>query len=57
MRKNPQSPTYHDHLGLVYQKRNDLGKVRQHLERAVQINPKHPSADEARKALEALQRG
>jgi tetratricopeptide (TPR) repeat protein len=44
-------PTVHYHLGLAYQKVNQLGEARQQLERALKINP---NDSDARKALSEL---
>ncbi|MGB8832322.1 MAG: tetratricopeptide repeat protein [Candidatus Sulfotelmatobacter sp.] len=44
-------PTVHYHLGLAYQKVNQLGEARQQLERALKINP---NDNDARKALAEL---
>jgi tetratricopeptide (TPR) repeat protein len=53
----PNNPTYHYHLGLAYQKTNDRTRAREHLERALSINPSYPKADEIRKGLAKLGRG
>ena len=55
--KAPQNPTYHYHLGLAYLKTNKRVQAKEHLERALQINPKYPHADEIRNALSELARG
>jgi tetratricopeptide (TPR) repeat protein len=47
----PENAAVHYHLGLAYQKTNQLSLARQHLEKAVKINPE--DAD-ARKALSQL---
>lgn len=57
LKKAPQNPTYHYHLGLAYQKANNRARAKEHLERALQINPKYPQAAEIRKALSELAGG
>jgi tetratricopeptide (TPR) repeat protein len=54
IKKAPQNPTYHYHLGLAYQKSNNREKAKSHLEHALQINPNYPHASEIRKALSEL---
>jgi Tfp pilus assembly protein PilF len=39
------------HLGLAYARTGDLAKSKTHLARALQMNPKAPLADEARRVL------
>jgi tetratricopeptide (TPR) repeat protein len=51
---DPKNPTYQYHLGLAYQGANDRLHAREHLERALQIDPQFPKANEIRKALAAL---
>ena len=36
-------------FGMVYQKQNNTAAARKHLQRALQINPNFPAADEIRK--------
>jgi tetratricopeptide (TPR) repeat protein len=50
-RRGGDDPTVHYHLGLAYQKVNQLGEARQQLERALKINP---NDSDARKALAEL---
>ena len=57
VKKVPQNPTYHYHLGLAYLKTNKRAQAKEHLERALQINPKYPHADEIRKAVSELAGG
>ena len=54
LQKSPQNPTYHYHLGLVYVKLNNATKAREHLEKALQINPKFQNSDDARSTLDGL---
>jgi Tfp pilus assembly protein PilF len=52
--KEPESATYHYHLGLAYAKTEKPALAKQHLERALQINPKNSDADDVRKQLAQL---
>ena len=54
VKRMPQNATFHYHLGLTYQKTNNRTRAKEHLERALQINPKYPQAAEIRKALSEL---
>jgi len=47
----PDDATVHYHLGLAYQKANQMTQARQQLEKAVKLNPNNP---DARKALSDL---
>lgn len=53
-RKVPQNPTYYYHLGLAYEKSNKLALARSNFQRALQIDPKSPHADEIHQALADL---
>ncbi|MBZ5672569.1 MAG: tetratricopeptide repeat protein [Acidobacteriia bacterium] len=57
LKKSPQNPNYHFHLGLTYQKMNNKASAKEHLERVLQVNPKFPQADDVRKALSELSQG
>ena len=52
--KTPDDATFHYHLGLAYQKDNQPGLAKQHLERALKINPNYSSASDVKKALSQL---
>jgi Tfp pilus assembly protein PilF len=39
---------------MVYQKQNNTAAARKHLQRALQINPNFPAADEIRKNLNQM---
>lgn len=52
--RNPNNPTFHFHLGRCYASMNDKSKARVELQRALQLNPKFPDAEEARKTLAEL---
>jgi Flp pilus assembly protein TadD len=49
-----KNATFHYHLGLAYQKNNDLAKARTHLRRALELEPNSPSSADYRKALDAV---
>jgi tetratricopeptide (TPR) repeat protein len=51
VKASPGSATYHYHLGLAYQKKNDDGRAKEQFERALQLNPPPSEAEEIRKAL------
>src|SRR2546430_2745033 len=50
-KKDPGNSTYHYHLGLTYQKLNDLARARTEFEKTISLDPKSPLANEARRAL------
>jgi tetratricopeptide (TPR) repeat protein len=50
----PSNATYRYHLGLTYQKLNDLGRARTEFEKSIQLDPKAPSAEKASRALSEL---
>src|SRR5262249_27332617 len=54
VRKAPQNPTYHFHLGLALQKQNDKLNARRHLEQVLKIDPKYPNAQKVHEALDEL---
>jgi len=54
VKKAPENPTFHYHLGVVYQKTNEKDKAREEFQRTLQINPNFESAGEIRKALSVL---
>jgi len=54
LKKTPQNPTYHYHLGLAYQKLNDKARAKAHLSRALELNPNYAKASDIRKALAEL---
>lgn len=47
----PQTATYHYHLGLAYRQAQDMTKANQSFERALQLDPAFPGADDARAKL------
>jgi tetratricopeptide (TPR) repeat protein len=52
--KEPESATYHYHLGLAYAKSEQPALAKQHLERTLKIDPKYSDADDVRKQLAQL---
>jgi tetratricopeptide (TPR) repeat protein len=50
VKKDPGNATYHYHLGLAYQKLNDSARAKAELQKAINVNPKSPVAEEARRA-------
>jgi Flp pilus assembly protein TadD len=56
-RKSPTNAEYRYHLGMAYQKNNDLAKAKVEFEKVLQIDPKFPQANEVRQNLELVKRG
>ncbi|MGB9105460.1 MAG: tetratricopeptide repeat protein, partial [Terriglobales bacterium] len=54
IKRSPDNPTYQYHLGLSYLKQNQRARAKEHLQKALQLNPKFNQADDARKTLEGL---
>ena len=54
VKKAPKNATYEFHLGIAYQKQNQPAMARQHLQRALQLDPKFADAEAARKLLAEL---
>ena len=50
----PESATYHYHLGLAYAKSEQPMLAKQHLERVLKLDPKYTDADDVRKQLAQL---
>ena len=57
VKATPNNQAYRYHLGLTYQKLNDPAKAKAELEKAINLNPKSPVADQARSALSQLSGG
>lgn len=51
LRRDPNNATYHYHLGMVYQKQNKQLEARKHLQKALQIDPNYPAAEQIRSIL------
>ncbi len=54
VKKAPQNATYYYHLGLVYQKTKKVAQAKNSFQRALQLDPKSPRAEEIRRALAEL---
>jgi tetratricopeptide (TPR) repeat protein len=54
LQKAPDNPTYHYHLGMVYQKQNNKAASRKHLQRALQLNANYTAAGQIRKVLSQM---
>jgi Flp pilus assembly protein TadD len=57
VQKDPNNPTFHYHLGMVYAKAGNASEARQALTRALALKPDFADAAEARAALETLKGG
>jgi len=57
LKKVPDDPNFHYHLGLAYQKANDKPRAREHLERALHLGPQSAHAEDIRKALAQIPQG
>jgi len=53
----PSNATYRYHLGMTYEKLNDLKRARIELEKSIRIDPQAPSAEKASHALSELSGG
>ena len=51
LKKARQDQAVEYHLGVAYEKLNDSGRAKLHLQHALQLNPKSGLADTIRKAL------
>jgi tetratricopeptide (TPR) repeat protein len=56
-KKQPENANYHYHLGFAYDKTSNKTQAREHLERALKLNPNSGDAASAKKLLEQLGRG
>jgi tetratricopeptide (TPR) repeat protein len=54
LQREPNNATYHYHLGMVYHKQNKKLEARKHLQRALQINPSYPAAEQIRSTLNQI---
>jgi Tfp pilus assembly protein PilF len=52
--KEPENATYHYHLGLAYARAAQPTLAKQHLERALKIDPNYSGAEEVKKELAQL---
>jgi len=53
LEKAPDNATYEYHIGMVYEKQNNVAEARKHLQRALQINPNSLNSKEIRKILDS----
>ena len=53
-KKAPDNATYQYHLGLAYLRQNQRAQAKEHLQKALQLDPKFSQAEDARKALDQL---
>jgi tetratricopeptide (TPR) repeat protein len=51
---SPDNPTYHYHLGMAYQKTNNLQLARKQFEIALRLDPKSSQANEMKELLTGL---
>jgi tetratricopeptide (TPR) repeat protein len=54
VKKSPKNPTYEYHLGMAYDGVKDRAHAKEHLERALELDPNYAKADEIRKVLAQL---
>jgi tetratricopeptide (TPR) repeat protein len=54
IQKDPNNATFEYHLALAYERMNEFGRARQHLQKALQLNPKFPDAEAARALMAKL---
>ncbi len=57
LKKSPDNPAMHYHIGMAYQKSQDRAHAIEHLERVLKINPGYAKASEIRQTLAALGKG
>jgi tetratricopeptide (TPR) repeat protein len=57
VKKAPSNATYQYHLGMAYQGIKDRTRAKQHLDRALQLDPNFAKSNEVRKALAELAAG
>jgi tetratricopeptide (TPR) repeat protein len=51
VKKTPNNPTFHYHLGLAYQKSDQPTLAKEHLQQVLKLNPNYPEAEGVKKAL------
>ena len=54
VKKNPNDPTFHYHLGLAYQASDQPVLAKEHLQQVLKLNPNYNDAEDVRKALQQL---
>jgi tetratricopeptide (TPR) repeat protein len=48
---DPKNPTFHYHLGMTYEKKNDYAMAKKEFNDTLQLSPNYSHADEIRKIL------
>ena len=51
IKKSPDNPTYHYHLGVTFQKSKDAGHARDQFERALKLQPNPTLSQQIRNAM------
>jgi len=51
VKATPNNQTYRYHLGITYQQLQDPARAKTELEKAINLDPKSPVADQARQAM------
>jgi len=54
VKKSPNDPTFHYHLGLAYQASDQPGLAKEHLQQVLKLNPNYNDAEGVRKALSQI---
>jgi len=54
VKKNPNDPTFHYHLGLAYRASDQPTLAKEHLQQVLKLNPNYNDADGVKKALAGL---
>jgi tetratricopeptide (TPR) repeat protein len=54
LKKSPNDPTFHYHLGLAYQASDQPTLAKEHLQQVLKLKPDYNDADGVRKALSEL---
>jgi tetratricopeptide (TPR) repeat protein len=54
VKKSPNDPTFHYHLGLAYQASDQPTLAKEHLQQVLKLNPNYNDADGVRKALSQI---
>jgi Flp pilus assembly protein TadD len=56
-KKQPENASVHYHLGFAYEKASKNALAKEHLEKALKLDPKSSDADAAKKLLQQIGRG
>jgi cellulose synthase operon protein C len=57
LRKYPDNPNFHYHIGMAHGRSQDQQHATEHLERVLRINPSYAKAKEIRQTLASLGKG